>query len=226
MKLLRTSLYTLGAVGCVVALSPVLFFFWTIGSLPESKLRAPSSLAPDAAIELSRSAYWGWLDLNEDIRVDPYRRVVRILAELSTGPTLQDGGGLADDVARIVFADELGTRRSIWVRAQRSSVAIWIGRNWSSREAISALLAAVGFGHGFRGLGAAARGYFGKTAESLNTHELAYLIVSMQGFSLGDPWCTPQRVSTRATALLARLSAEDAGLPVTLLSPPPEACRG
>ena len=74
-----------------------------------------------------------------------------------------------------------------------ASALIWISRNWSVDESISTILTDQYFGHGFRGIDAAAHGYFGTSLEDLSQAETVYLLVVSLAPTRLSPWCYPKR---------------------------------
>ena len=56
------------------------------------------------------------------------------------------------------------------------SVSIWISQHWSVDECLCFLANKLYFGHGFRGINQAAKGFFQKNPADLSTDEICMLI--------------------------------------------------
>jgi len=61
------------------------------------------------------------------------------------------------------------------------------------------------FGHGWRGLEAAARGYFGKPPDALTAAEAALLAAVLERGARVDPWCDPERAIAERNHVLERM---------------------
>jgi hypothetical protein len=91
-----------------------------------------------------------------------------------------------------------------------AAYAVWLSRHASVHELASAFAEWTWFGHGARGLEAAARIYFGKNAAALSLGELALLSGLPQAPSAYDPACHADRARKRRSYVLRQL--ETAGL--------------
>jgi len=104
---------------------------------------------------------------------------------------------------------------------------IWVSRHWTPSQALAAVAQNSFFGHGFRGLHDASKGYFGRGVFDLSQAELAVLLVTARDPVLLNPWCHPAENRAAVTALLQR-SQTAPPLPdsplASLLPPPPGAC--
>src|SRR5688572_21399428 len=65
-----------------------------------------------------------------------------------------------------------------------------LSASWNREDFLNTLAARGDFGYGWRGVDAAARGYFNKTPDQLALHE-AVLIAAMAGERYFQPWCHP-----------------------------------
>jgi penicillin-binding protein 1A len=72
----------------------------------------------------------------------------------------------------------------------RLSTGVWMTRSWTKAEFINTLAERGGFGAGFRGVEAAARGYFNRTAAQLTLPQAA-MIAAFAADRRIDPWCDP-----------------------------------
>jgi hypothetical protein len=68
---------------------------------------------------------------------------------------------------------------------------IWLARSWSKADLLATLVERGEFGMGFRGLEAAAQGYFGRAARELSLPQAA-LVGALIGGTGPDPWCDPE----------------------------------
>lgn len=108
--------------------------------------------------------------------------------------------------------------------------------SWTRDDLINTLAARGDFGYGWRGVDAAARGYFRKTPDQLGLHEAA-MIAAMVGERYYQPWCHPGGTTAQRNRLLARMHHNGAisdadrrmaeATPLGLASPPenPPPCR-
>ncbi len=72
----------------------------------------------------------------------------------------------------------------------RFSTTVWMTRTWTKSELLNTLASRADFGHGWRGVDTAARGYFGREAAELSLAQAA-LLASVIGEHWQDPWCGP-----------------------------------
>ncbi len=101
---------------------------------------------------------------------------------------------------------------------------IRLSRHWTATEALTAVLQRAHYGHGFRGLEAAAIGYFGHSSARLTRAELASLVVTANFVQKFNPWCRRSENAEAVSRLLARAetaTAESAD-PLARLRPVPE----
>jgi hypothetical protein len=111
-----------------------------------------------------------------------------------------------------------------------------ISASWTREDLLNTLAARADYGYGWRGMDAAALGYFNKTPDQLGLHEAA-MIAAMAGERYFQPWCHPAGTTEHRNRLLARMrhngaiSEDDyraaATMPLGLASPPEgrPACR-
>ena len=141
--------------------------------------------------------------------------------------TPEAGERLGSLAARVILGR--GTRirggMSGW-HVAHASTSIWARQNWSAREASAAFLTAADYGHGLRGLAAAARGYFGHAPEALTDTELAMLVARALSGRRRDPWCFPESNGAEARRAVRRLGGEDSPSAPRLLAVPRGACVG
>lgn len=86
----------------------------------------------------------------------------------------------------------------------RFSTTVWVTHSWSKAEFVDTLAERGEFGFGFRGVDAAARGYFGRAADQLTLPQAA-LIGAFTGNRRIDPWCDPAAAAGLRRQILERL---------------------
>lgn len=72
----------------------------------------------------------------------------------------------------------------------RLVTTIWLTRSWTKAALVDTLAERAEFGSGFRGVEAAAQGYFGRAAAQLTLPQAA-LVAAFIGTRRTDPWCEP-----------------------------------
>jgi hypothetical protein len=91
----------------------------------------------------------------------------------------------------------------------RFSTTIWLTHSFTKNEFLSTFAERGVFGFGFRGVEAAARGYFGRSAAELTVPQAA-LIAAMAGTRLTDPWCNPALAAGRRHNVLEKMRRNEA----------------
>lgn len=93
--------------------------------------------------------------------------------------------------------------------ASAMATTLRVSHSWTRDELLNTLAARADFGYGWRGLDAAARGYFNTTPDRLALHEAA-LLASMAGERYFQPWCHPGGTTALRNRTLARMRANGA----------------
>jgi hypothetical protein len=83
----------------------------------------------------------------------------------------------------------------------RLSTAVWMTRSWTKAEFINTLAERGGFGAGFRGVDAAAKGYFNRSAAELTLPQAA-MIAAFVADRRADPWCDPAAAARMRNVVL------------------------
>jgi hypothetical protein len=83
----------------------------------------------------------------------------------------------------------------------RLSTGVWMTRSWTKADFLRSLAERGGFGWGFRGVDAAATGYFGRTAADLTLPQAA-LIAAFAADRRTDPWCEPEAAASMRMRVL------------------------
>ncbi len=86
----------------------------------------------------------------------------------------------------------------------RLSTTIWLTHSWTKADFLSTLAERGEVGSGFRGVEAAAQGYFGRAAAQLTLPQAA-LIGAFMGDRRVDPWCDPESAAVMRRRILERM---------------------
>ena len=99
--------------------------------------------------------------------------------------------------------------RSFRMAIGQFATAVWLTRSWTKEEFLNTLAARGEFGFGWRGIHAAARGYFNKPVDQLALPETA-LIASRVADTRTDPWCEPEAAVDMRNRILTRMRDDGA----------------
>lgn len=91
----------------------------------------------------------------------------------------------------------------------RFSTTVWLTHSWTKAEFLNTLAARGEVGRGFRGVEAAARGYFGVAAAELTLPQAAF-VGAFIGDRRVDPWCDPEAAARMRNGLLERMHDDGA----------------
>ena len=97
---------------------------------------------------------------------------------------------------------------SIGRKLREQTAARDMERRYSKAQILEAYLNTIHFGHGWYGIDAAARHYFGKPASRVTLAEAATLAAMPKGPALYDPLKYPDRVKDRRNLVLALMAAQ------------------
>ncbi|HEY6930747.1 MAG TPA: monofunctional biosynthetic peptidoglycan transglycosylase [Thermoanaerobaculia bacterium] len=108
----------------------------------------------------------------------------------------------------------LSPSRTLWRKLREFAITRELESTLSKERILELYLNVVEFGPRTYGAEAAARRYFGKTAESLSAHESATLAAVIPSPRIYDPVRHPQRVERRAQRILRQMQiTEERGAP-------------
>jgi len=218
-KALRIFVALLALAAACAATSPLVLYLLGLRLVPQDQLTLSIAPMPQKPI----AVVWASLGGSGAPRIDcvnPYTFVWRLW---SAAPAASPEDQVAILGSRALLGRAPRLSRAKWKLASASAY-IWTTRHWTAEQAISTFLAQAYFGHGFTGLEAAARGYFGRAAVDLSSEQLAHLIVVTRAPSNLDPWCHGYRNRSAAREVIARLPADSTLGPLNLLPPPANAC--
>jgi 1A family penicillin-binding protein len=96
--------------------------------------------------------------------------------------------------------------RSLSRKVREQRAAIEMEKRYTKDEILEAYLNQISFGHGWYGIEAAARHYFGKGASQLTLEEAATLAALPKGPAIYDPIRHPDRAKSRRNEVLGRMA--------------------
>lgn len=91
----------------------------------------------------------------------------------------------------------------------RLVTTIWLTRSWTKAELLDTLAERGEFGSAFRGVEAAAQGYFGRAAAQLTLPQAA-MVAAFMGDRRTDPWCEPAAAASLRHRILERMRDNNA----------------
>jgi 1A family penicillin-binding protein len=128
------------------------------------------------------------------------RRIVKAAwRDWRAGRILEGGSTLTQQLARL---EQLTPRRTLRRKLREAAIAVRLEERYSKQQILSAYLNAVYFGDGYYGVEAAARGYFGRSAADLQTHEAALLAALVRSPAAYSPSLNPERALKRRNLVL------------------------
>jgi hypothetical protein len=132
-------------------------------------------------------------------------------------------------LANLHLRDQGIPRASFRGGAGSFATLLWLSRSWSKDDLLNTMAARADFGYGWRGVDAAAQGYFARPAAELTLAEAAMIASRIAAPEL-DPWCDPTGATARRDVALNQMHADgaidenalQAAIATTLeLAPPP-----
>ncbi|MCB1556439.1 MAG: PBP1A family penicillin-binding protein [Alphaproteobacteria bacterium] len=156
--------------------------------------------------------------------IDPAGLARAMLRNLLKGRMAQGGSTITQQLAKNLF---LSPDRTLKRKIQEALLALWLERNLTKDEILSAYLNRVYLGAGTYGVEAAAQTYFGKSARALGLYESAMLAGLLKAPSRYNPRANPARAKARTEIVLSAmrdagyLSPDQAVLPSGADSPQP-----
>lgn len=138
--------------------------------------------------------------------IDPWGITRAMLTNLYKGRFVQGGSTITQQLAKNLF---LSHKRTIDRKIQEALLALWLERQLTKDEILSAYMNRVYLGSGTYGFEAAAQLYFGKNAEQVSTLEAATLAGLLKAPSRYSPHQNPERAKERAEVVLNAM--HDAG---------------
>ena len=134
--------------------------------------------------------------------VDPIGLVRALLANMRAGRTVQGGSSIPQQVAKLAF---LNSDRTVERKLREAPLAVALEWRFTKEEVLSIYLNRVYLGAGAFGFEAAARRYFGVSAEKLSTAESAMLAGLLRAPSRWSPSSNREGAVARAEVVLAAM---------------------
>lgn len=141
--------------------------------------------------------------------LDPVRIAGAAWKNIRARRIVQGGSTLTQQLARSVH---LSRSRTFERKLRETMIAARLEERYSKEQILEAYLNTVYFGDGYYGVEAASRGYFGKSAAGLETHEAALLAALVRAPSRDAPSVSSERARARRNLVL-RLMHEQQRIP-------------
>jgi penicillin-binding protein 1A len=118
---------------------------------------------------------------------------------------LEGGSTLTQQLARNLYPDEIGRKRTVTRKIKETITAIKIEYAYTKKEILETYLNSMPFLYNAFGIEMAARTYFDKSAQKLTVLESATLIAMLKGTSYYNPVLNPERALRRRNVVLSQM---------------------
>ena len=135
--------------------------------------------------------------------IDVLRTVIGFLHTMIGDP--EGGSTLTQQLARNLYPEEVGRKRTITRKMKETITAIKIEYAYSKKEILEIYLNTIPFLYNAFGIEMAARTYFDKPAQKLNVLESATLIAMLKGTSYYNPVLNPERALKRRNVVMGQM---------------------
>jgi penicillin-binding protein 1A len=135
--------------------------------------------------------------------VDLQRTAAGLLRVFIADP--EGGSTLTQQLARNLYPDEIGRKRTVTRKIKETITAIKIEYAYTKKEILETYLNSMPFLYNAFGIEMAARTYFDKSAQKLTVLESATLIAMLKGTSYYNPVLNPERALKRRNVVLAQM---------------------
>src|ERR1051325_5017461 len=214
----------LGAIAIGVYAFTLLPFTPSISELKKAKVDRPTMLvsADNKILATFKPMNREWVRLNhisphvidaliatEDHRfyqhfgIDLFRVASGILHTATGDP--QGASTLTQQLARNLFPEEVGRKRTITRKLKETITAFKIEYAYTKNEILETYLNTMPFLYNAYGIEMAARTYFDKPAQKLNVLESATLIAMLKGTTYYNPVLNPERALRRRNLVLTEM---------------------
>ena len=130
--------------------------------------------------------------------------VVRAAARnIAAGGIRQGGSTITQQLAKNLF---LTRERTLRRKLQETLLAFWLEHRFTKDQILSIYLNRIYFGAGAYGVDAAARRYFGRSAQQVTLFQAAVLAGLVKAPSRDNPIANPKRAAARANLVLMRMT--------------------
>jgi penicillin-binding protein 1A len=220
-------LAALGALGLALACAYAVIlipFTPSISDIRKAKIDQPAVLISSDGKRLAtlKAMNREWVGLNrisphvinaliatEDHRfyrhygIDLQRTATGVLRVFIGDP--EGGSTLTQQLARNLYPEEVGRKRTITRKIKESITAIKIEYAYTKKEILETYLNTMPFLYNAFGIEMAARTYFDKPAQKLTVIESATLIAMLKGTSYYNPVLNPERALRRRNVVLSQM---------------------
>jgi penicillin-binding protein 1A len=117
----------------------------------------------------------------------------------------EGGSTLTQQLARNLYPEEIGRRRTLTRKIKETITAIKIEYAYTKKEILETYLNTIPFLYNAFGIEMAARTYFDKPSHKLNVLESATLIAMLKGTSYYNPVLNPERAFQRRNVVLSQM---------------------
>jgi len=117
----------------------------------------------------------------------------------------QGGSTITQQLARNLYPEEVGRKRTITRKIKETITAIKIEYAYTKKEILETYLNTIPFLYNAFGIEMAARTYFDKPAQKLTVLESATLIAMLKGTSYYNPVLNPERAFNRRNIVLSQM---------------------
>ena len=132
------------------------------------------------------------------------RRTLSGVSRTVLGDT-EGGSTLTQQLARNLYPEEIGRKRTITRKIKETITAIKIEYAYTKKEILETYLNSMPFLYNAFGIEMAARTYFDKSAQKLDVIESATLIAMLKGTSYYNPVLNPERALRRRNVVLSQM---------------------
>ena len=135
--------------------------------------------------------------------IDLWRTATGMLRAFIGDP--EGGSTLTQQLARNLYPEEIGRKRTITRKIKETITAIKIEYAYTKKEILETYLNTIPFLYNAFGIEMAARTYFNKPAQKLTVLESATLIAMLKGTSYYNPVLNPERAYQRRNVVLSQM---------------------
>jgi penicillin-binding protein 1A len=135
--------------------------------------------------------------------IDLWRTAKGMLRAFIADP--EGGSTLTQQLARNLYPEEVGRRRTVTRKIKESITAIKIEYAYTKQEILETYLNTIPFLYNAFGIEMAARTYFDKPAQKLTVLESATLVAMLKGTSYYNPVLNPERALRRRNVVLSQM---------------------
>ncbi|MDR0449300.1 MAG: PBP1A family penicillin-binding protein [Rickettsiales bacterium] len=173
------------------------------------EIRSVGRLMGDPITTKSVPPYvWQSIVATEDKRffehgaVDPHGLSRSVLKNIAAGRVVEGGSSISQQLAKNLF---LGYKRTFSRKLQELILAFWLEERFSKEQILDLYMNRVSLVKGMRGIDAAARDLFMKTADELTLSESAMITAMLKAPTTYNPMRRPENAKRRAKIVLGAL---------------------